>query len=119
MVLVIVRPAWLTDSFALSGLCLESSRLPVALRVSWILWLPPAVIVTLPEPTTMVFLAVCLAEAVIAVSFPCSRVSTTVSTNLTLHDPLSEQLTCTLTVVPVTRTRPMAPLPGSGGGALV
>ncbi len=113
-----VLPDCTSVSLALSGLCFGSSRLPVALRLSLTVSLVPAATVTVTAPTTTVFF-VLWADAATAVSFPRFSVSSTDSLSVSLHDPLPEQLTETLAVVPDTLTGPTDALPRPGGGGLV
>ncbi len=109
--LVTVLPAWAIVSLVLSGLCLTSSFLPVPFRLSLTVSLLPPAIVTVSVPTMTVFLVV-LAEAAMAVSLPFLSVSRTERVSVIVHEPLPEQLTGMLAVVPEMFTCPTDALPG-------
>src|ERR1700733_2534484 len=112
-------------SFALRGWCLASSLLPAPFRVSLIVLVLPAGIVTVLEMIVIVFLVVfffllLVLDAATAITLPPRIVSSTVPVSLILQAVLPLQFTRTLTVALVvlmclTLARPLTV---GGGGAL-
>ena len=102
VLLVTVLRDCVTVSFALSGLCLASSRLPAPFRVSVIVLVAPAGIVAVLEAIVIVFLIVLvfLVDAATAITLPPRIVSRTEAVSLILQEVPPVQLTRTLIVAP-------------------